>query len=41
MKLHTPNRELLVFDTHDFAFIGLRGDFEAIRQVVALDNWFS
>ena len=32
MKLNAPNRKLLVFHAHDFAFLRFGGDFQAIRQ---------
>ena len=30
MKLHAPDRILLVLQAHDFALVGLGGDFEAV-----------
>ncbi|MDB6122406.1 MAG: hypothetical protein JWQ71_1399 [Pedosphaera sp.] len=38
MKLHAPDGILLVTDAHDFAFVSLGGDFEAIGDGVALDD---
>src|SRR5690349_8329090 len=38
MELHAPDRKILVPDAHDFAFVGFGGDFQAIGQVVALDD---
>src|SRR6185503_14876506 len=38
MELHAPNWVLLVADSHDFAFLGFRGDLEKIRDGVALDH---
>ncbi len=32
MKLHAVNRQLLVFEPHDLAFIGFGGDLQAIGQ---------
>ena len=37
MELHSPNRKLLVFDAHDFAFLGFGRDFQAVRQGCAFD----
>src|SRR5215472_13250870 len=38
MELHAPNRQFLVPHTHDFTFVAFGGDFETIRQGVALDD---
>jgi hypothetical protein len=38
MKLDAPDRELLVFDTHDFAFSGFGGDGKAIGKRLPLDD---
>ena len=38
MELDAPDGKLLVFDAHDFAFVGFGRDFEAIGQCVALDD---
>jgi len=38
MELDAPDGKLLVFDAHDFAFVGFGGDFEAIGECVALDD---
>src|SRR5258707_6301193 len=37
MKLHAPNRKLLMLHAHDFTFVGLGRNFQTIRQSVALD----
>src|SRR5438552_13722378 len=38
MKLHAPDREVLVPHAHDLAFVSLRGHFQAGRHGVALDH---
>ena len=38
MKLHAPDRELLVPHAHDFTLLGLRGDLQAVGHAGALDD---
>jgi hypothetical protein len=38
MKLHAPDGQFLVLHAHDFAFLGLSGDLQAIRNRFALDH---
>lgn len=38
MKLDAPDGQRFVAYAHDFAFIALGGDFQAIRHAVALDD---
>ena len=38
MELDAPDGEGFVADTHDFAFVGGSGDFEAIGECVAFDD---
>ena len=38
VKLHSPNRKLFVLHAHDFPFLGLGRNLEALRQSIALDD---
>ncbi len=38
MELDAPDREVLVADAHDFAFVGFGSDFEAVGEGIALDD---
>ena len=38
MELHTPDGKLFVFNAHDFPFIGLGGDLQAVRKAIAANN---
>src|SRR5205823_9382565 len=37
-ELHAPDGKFLVPDAHDLALLGLGGDFQKIRQGIALDD---
>ena len=38
MKLDAPEGEFAVADSHDLAFFGFGGDFQAVRQIFSVND---